>query len=407
MQFSKKDFYECFGFGPTDMLLPKDGIDPEKWSVIAVDQHTSEGEYWENLKAHIGNSPSTLNMVLPEYFLEKEDVADRYRSINQTMRQYLEENIFKELKNSFVYIEREQTGGGVRRGLLGAVDLEKYDFTPGSGSMIRSTEETVTTRIPPRVQIRKDATVELPHILILCDDPEDVLMKRAYMERKEKLYDFHVSGSNQRLTGWRVPGECDAFFKCLDKLNTEKETSFLFAVGDGNHSLATAKAVYEEKKAQNVPSSEIEMARYALCELVNIRESGMPFLPIHRLMTENIEEIKCKAKALDGEKEYTFTAYHEGKKEIITVKDQNDLMPVAVMQRFIDRFQIPVDYIHDDETLIKLAGEKGYTGILLPAPQRELLFKTVETLGVLPRKTFSLGAAADKRYYYEGRKIKE
>lgn len=401
--------FEALGFAPSDILLPR-GVDYQKWSVIAVDQHTSEKAYWEELSTFVGDAPSTLRMVLPEYYLEHEkteEIEGRLTNIRTAINSFLAQGRMDTLPDSFIYVKREQSGGGVRRGLVGKFDLERYDYRPDSKSLIRATEETVESRIPPRVRIRQDAQVEFPHILILCDDPENALFDAAEKADGKSVYDFYLYGSSQRICGKAISrNDAAGIYDALKCLYENADDGFLFAMGDGNHSLATAKALYEKKKQEGVSQEELLQSRYALAELINIRDESVPFEPIHRLVMSDFEEIEAKAKLLEGEAVYRYEVVSEGKKKTLTLRAASGLLPVAVMQRFLDAMHWRVDYIHDASTLIQLAAEKQTTGILLPKPERSLIFNSVAKLGVLPRKTFSLGHAEDKRYYLEGRKIK-
>ncbi|MBR4865308.1 MAG: DUF1015 domain-containing protein [Clostridia bacterium] len=401
--------FEAFGFAPADILLPPNA-DLRKWSVIAVDQYTSEKEYWDSLYEYVGNSPSILNMVLPEYYLEHESASEnalREKNAAEAIRTFVSNGMLDVLADSFVYVEREQSSGGIRQGIVGMFDLEKYDYTPGSKSLIRATEETVESRLPPRMRIREDAEVEFPHILILCDDAENAIFNAAKMAKGNMVYDFSLYGSDQRISGKQIERkDADGIYKELKELYKNAPDGFLFAMGDGNHSLATAKAVYEKKKKEGASEEELSLARYALAELINIQDESVPFEPIHRLVMADFDEIEEKAKSLDGNAAYVYDVLDGGKEKTLTILSEPGLLPVAVMQKFLDQMGWRVDYIHNASALKKLAAEQHTTGILLPKPDRSLIFNSVSVLGVLPRKTFSLGHAEDKRYYLEGRKIK-
>lgn len=401
--------FEALGFAPADILLPKNA-DMGKWSVIAVDQYTSEKEYWDSLYAYVGNSPSVLNMVLPEYYLEHESAIEntiRERKAAEAIHDFVTRGEMEVLSDSFIYVEREQSTGGIRQGIVGIFDLEQYEYTPGSKSLIRATEETVESRLPPRVRIREDAEVEFPHILILCDDAENAIFDAAKMATGDIVYDFSLYGSGQHISGKRIKRkEANNIYKALKVLYQGAPDGFLFAMGDGNHSLATAKAVYEKKKREGASKEELSLARYALAELINIRNTSVPFEPIHRLVMTDFEEIQEKAKCLDGEATYVYDVLDGDKEKTLTLLSEPGLLPVAVMQRFLDKMGWRVDYIHNESSLKCLVRKPHTTGILLPRPDRSLVFNSVSVLGVLPRKTFSLGHAEDKRYYLEGRKIK-
>lgn len=400
------EIYEKIGFLPADILLPQQ-TDMRKWAVIAVDQHTAEGGYWEELENYVGDAPSALKLVLPEYYLGKDAEAEKLARIADSMENYIDAGVFKKAAESFVFIEREQSSGRVRKGLLGKFDLEMYDYTPGSGAGIRATEQTVKERIPPRVKIREKAAMELPHVLILCDDKKNILFEAAERaaEGKPYAYDFRLYGSEQRLAG-RVISKDEAGEIALALENLAAQPGFFFAVGDGNHSLATAKACYEKRKAEGAGAEELAKARYALAELVNIEDDAMPFEPIHRMAFEEFEKLRDAADKTEGDACYAFRCFAGKEEQSLLLRGKRDLLPVAVLQEFLDKNRFDIDYIHDEDTLLALAEENNTCGILLPPPERGLLFSSVASLGVLPRKTFSLGRAEDKRYYVEGRIIK-
>lgn len=413
-------------FSPTDILLPQAEF-IENWPVIACDQFTAQPEYWERVRRNVENIPSSFHIILPEAELT-DDNSSRISQINQTLKTYLTSGVFKEYKNSYIYVERTLQNGQIRRGIVGAVDLEAYDYRPGSASCIRATERTVVERIPPRKEIRRHAPVELPHIILLCDDKEDMLLKTVE-EMKEylpKLYNFDLMEGGGHVTGWLVQGRiADTLDRhmsmYIDKMSEKyaeiNVAPLYFAVGDGNHSLATAKACYEELKQQN---AGVDMsghpARYALVELENIHDESQKFEPIHRIvqgvepeellrsMKEKIcaerEEDGFPVKWYSGEGEMEGTLYLDRKK---------GGLPVGILQNFLDDYLKnhagEIDYIHDDDVLKKLAREEGAVGFLLPAIEKDRLFSEIISDGVLPRKTFSMGHAREKRYYMEARRI--
>ena len=394
------------GFYPADILLPKEDL-LAHWCVPPVDQHTSEPEFWDSLRKEIGGRPSTLDLVLPEVYLGKKKGEDILSSISSQMRSYLDRGFFRLLEDSLIWIEREQSTGLFRHGLLGAVDLEEYDFDPKKKARIRATEETVPSRLPPRIRIREKASLEFPHVLVLYDDPEGVL-RRAAEDALQRtgaapVYDFRLPVCGHRIRGRALSGsEAADLTGVLEDL---VEGSFL-AVGDGNHSLAAAKALYERKKRDpSTPEEETALQRYALVELVSCQDEAMPFEPIHRIVSASPAEIRERAEALAGENEYRFTLFSGSGEETLTLRSGGKLLPVAVLQEFLDSAGWDTDYIHDEDTLRALAAEGRGTGILLPGLDRGMLFPTVEKRGVLPRKTFSLGHAEDKRFYLEGRRI--
>ena len=422
--------FKNLGFYPADILLPKDA-DMTKWAVVACDQFTSQPEYWQAVEETVGDAPSTLRVILPEAKLNGPDVDKDIAAINASMEKYLGEDVFKTLPDSLIYIERTQSDGKVRHGLIGMVDLDQYDFTPGSGALIRATEGTVLSRIPPRVKVRQDAPIELPHVMLLIDDPDKTVIEplTAASGDMEKLYDFDLQQGGGHLTGWKLTdGQMDGVADALTGLCADSEMQkkygmsgvapLLFAVGDGNHSLATAKQCYENLKKVTPESEWASLpARYALVEVVNNHDDALGFEPIHRVLFDvDHEDFMAAFKA-------AYPNAHEGKGEghvievvwdgfdgFITVPDPKVQLAVGTLQGVIDEYLKShggeVDYIHGDEVTKELGSKPGNMGFLLPAMGKEQLFKTVMADGVLPRKTFSMGHAQDKRYYVEARKIK-
>ncbi len=422
--------FEKLGFYPADILLPKDA-DMTKWAVVACDQFTSQPEYWQAVEKTVGSAPSTLRLILPEAKLNDPDVEQDIAAINDSMKQYLDSGVFKTLADSLIYIERTQSDGKIRHGLIGMVDLDQYDFTPGSGALIRATEGTVLSRIPPRVKVRQDAPIELPHVMLLIDDPDGTVIEplTADSGKMETLYDFDLQQGGGHLKGWKltdsqVDGVADALTGlCADsemqkKYGMSGVAPLLFAVGDGNHSLATAKRCYENLK-QVTPESEWASlpARYALVEVVNNHDDALQFEPIHRvLFGVDHDEFMAAFKAAypnayEGKGEgHVIEMVWEGHDSFVTVPDPKVQLAVGTLQGVIDEYlkshSGEVDYIHGDEVTKELGAKSGNMGFLLPAMGKEQLFKTVMADGVLPRKTFSMGHAQDKRYYVEARKIK-
>ena len=410
-------------FLPADILFPN-VKSMEKWAVIACDQFTSDPAYWERVRSNAEGAPSTINLILPEAELGTSQEAEHTALINRTMAEYLKNNVFRTLKNAFVYVERTLENGSVRKGLVGMVDLDAYDYSTGSVSAIRATERTVVERIPPRMRVRRDAPIELPHILMLCDDHEKVLIE-PIAEKKaalEKLYDFELMEGGNRIAGWLVDGaEAEAFNARLTEYTANVGIKYtdlngvpmVFAVGDGNHSLATAKSCYEELKAQN-PGVDLSdhPARFALVELENIHDEAQVFEPIHRVIT------KCDPRALLAALEREACAdegfevrWFIGEETGTVYLDRNkSQLAVGVLQGFLDGYLKEhageIDYIHDDDALIQLAKQENAIGFLLPAMEKSQLFRGVIADGILPRKTFSMGHSREKRYYLEGRKIK-
>ena len=410
-------------FLPADILFPQVD-DMSKWAVIACDQFTSDPAYWERVRKNAEGAPSTINLILPEAELGTEQEAAHTALINSTMAEYLKNEVFRTLKNAFVYVERTLENGSVRKGLVGMVDLDAYDYSTGSTSAIRATERTVVERIPPRMRVRRDAPIELPHILMLCDDHDKKLIEpiAAKKEQLNKLYDFELMEGGNRIAGWLVDGDEAAAFN--DRLteytaNVGKKyegldgVPMVFAVGDGNHSLATAKSCYEELKAQN-PGVDLSQhpARFALVELENIHDEAQAFEPIHRVITKCdphalLAALKAEACAEDGFEVKWYIGKESG--TVLLDKSKSQLA-VGVLQGFLDGYLKDhageIDYIHDDDALIALAQQDNAIGFLLPAMEKSQLFRGVIADGILPRKTFSMGHSREKRYYLEGRKIK-
>lgn len=409
-------------FMPADILLPQ--VDSmERWAVIACDQFTSDPAYWARVASTVGDAPSTLQLILPEAELGTPQEAQHTKAINEAMIQYLNQNLFRVYPNSFVYVERVLQNGTVRKGLVGMVDLDAYDYTPGASSAIRATERTVTERIPPRQRVRRDASIELPHILLLSDDNEKVLIEPITAKKAELplLYDFDLMEDGGHITGYLVSGaEVEAFnarltdysARCPQKYADLKGSPLVFAVGDGNHSLATAKSCYEELK-KNHPGEDLSNhpARFALVELENIHDEAQKFEPIHRVIVDTDPEALLKALepwcAPDG---YPVPWFAGEKSGTVYLDRNRSQLEVGVLQQFLDEYLADhpgkIDYIHGDDDLKNLAKQENAIGFLLPAMAKSQLFRGVVADGVLPRKTFSMGHAREKRYYLEGRKIK-
>ena len=422
--------FKHLGFYPADILLPKDA-DMTKWAVVACDQFTSQPEYWQAVEETVGDAPSTLRLILPEAKLNEPDVDEHIAGINAAMQDYLDRGIFRTLADSLIYIERVQSDGKVRHGLIGMVDLDQYDFTPGSGALIRATEGTVLSRIPPRVRVRQDAPIELPHVMLLLDDPDRTVIEpmTAQSGSMEKLYDFDLQQGGGHLTGWKLTEkQIDAAADALTALCSGEEMEkkygmkgaapLLFAVGDGNHSLATAKQCYENLKKVTPESEWANLpARYALVEVVNNHDDALQFEPIHRVLFGVEPEAVLQAfldfypGAHEGQGPGHTIAYtYAGHTGFVTVPEPKVQLAVGTLQAFIDEYLKThggeVDYIHGDDVTDQLGAKPGNIGFKLPAMGKEQLFKTVMADGVLPRKTFSMGHAQDKRYYVEARKIK-
>ena len=424
-----ENVFEGLGFSPADILLPKDA-DMTKWAVVACDQFTSEPEYWEEVEKTVGDEPSTLRLILPEAHLNDPNVEEQIASINKKMDEYLDKDIFCCCEDALIYVERTQSDGKIRHGLVGKVELDCYDFTPGSGALIRATEGTVLERIPPRVKVRKGAPIELPHIMVLIDDPEKTVIEplTAAANGMKLLYDFDLMQGGGHIKGWLLSKEQQVQVACAlrslaspevqeAKYGIKDAPPLLFAMGDGNHSLATAKRCFEDLKESLGKDAYASPARFALVELVNNHDDALVFEPIHRvLFGVDPKEILNAFKeyypgAYEGEGEGHVIRYcYEGSEGALTVPDPAVQLAVGTLQSFLDSYAkehpFEVDFIHGDETVRRLASQSGNLGFLLPPMGKEELFKTVMKDGVLPRKTFSMGHAQDKRYYLEARKIR-
>ena len=410
-------------FLPADILLPKNA-DFSKWAVIACDQFTSDQEYWNRVRANAEGSVSTINLILPEAELGTEKEAAHTALINKTMAEYMENGVFETYENSLIYVERTLENGSIRMGLMGMVDLDAYDYTVGATSAIRATERTVTERIPPRQRVRRDAPIELPHILLLCDDHEKVLIEpiAAKKDSFKVLYDCDLMEDGGHITGWLVPQEeVEKFNATLAEYSANvgkkyeglKGEPVVFAVGDGNHSLATAKSCYEELKKNN-PGVDLSAhpARYALVELENIHDPSQQFEPIHRVIfnTDTKKMLKSVEDNICAEGGYPVKWYIGEESGVVYLDRAKSELAVGVLQAFLDEYlkenEGEIDYIHDDDALIALAAKENAIGFLVPGMEKSQLFRGVVADGVLPRKTFSMGHSREKRYYLESRKIK-
>lgn len=410
-----------------NILLPKN-TDMTKWSVVACDQYTSEPEYWNSVREIVGSNPSTLNLTLPEIYLEESDVEERIKKINQNMEELVNMDFFNEYSDSMIYLERTQEDGKVREGLMGIVDLEDYSYEKGSQTLIRATEKTVIERIPPRVKVRENALLELPHIMILIDDEKKNIIEslKNKVTESDIVYDFDLMKNGGHIKGYLLNNETmdevDERLKCLadkdyfeNKYGVKDKGILLFAMGDGNHSLATAKACYENLKKEIGEKALSSKSRYALVELVNLHSDALEFEAINRVIFNT-----DKDKLLNSLKEY-YTINKEGNgQEFRVVTDsideawyiENPKSNIAVgsIQMFLDDYLKDnvgkIDYIHGEDVTKSLASKDNNVGFIFDAMAKEDLFKTVILDGTLPRKTFSMGHANDKRYYLEARKIK-
>lgn len=409
-------------FAPANILLPKN-VNFEKWAVIACDQFTSQPEYWKRVRENVGEAVSTLNLVFPEAELNV-DRAERIKSINENMAKYLAEDIFTEYKDAYVYVERTLKNGVVRKGIVGVIDLEQYDYNADSKSAIRATEQTVLERIPPRVEIRRHASMELPHVLLLCDDEKERIIEPLAAKKAElpKIYDFDLMEGGGHIEGYLLQGtevysinEAIAAYEAdvLAKYEGSGKAPMTYAVGDGNHSLATAKACYEELKAKCGAENVVNHpARFALVELENIYDEAQVFEPIHRLLTNvNVKALLENLQVEIGGNGTAIKWFANGEAGELKINDENGELPLEVIQVALDKYLKgnagEIDYIHGDETLEQLSQKENTIGFLMPNVTKNAFFENIVNNGVMPRKTFSMGEAEEKRYYLEGRRIVE
>ena len=427
--------FDKLGFYPADILLPK-GQDMNKWAVVACDQFTSEPEYWQAVEKKVGDAPSTLRLILPEANLKAPNVDEYIENINNAMKKYLADGVFETLPDSLIYIERQQSDGKIRHGLIGMVDLDAYDFTPGSGALIRATEGTVLDRIPPRAKVRRNAPIELPHVMLLIDDPDKTVIEplTAAAEGMEKVYDFDLMQDGGHIRGFKLSDkQIDAVANALEGLTTDEAMQkkynvsgvapLLFAVGDGNHSLATAKACWEELKKTLTPEqAENHPARWCLAEVCNVHSPAIEIEPIHRVLFN----VDCGAVLLaliawsdshaagicfGDAKQQSFTLAGPHVANVLSFEHPVAPLTVGTIDEFIEYYlehhkEARVDYVHD-EPAVRALCKKGAVAFLMPPFAKSDLFKGVVMGGVLPRKTFSMGHAEEKRYYIECRKITE
>ena len=416
--------FEQIGIRPAEILLPAPEVKPETWACVACDQYTSEPAYWEKAYALAGDAPSALRLILPEYDLKHS--AQRVPEINAAMADYLEKGLLvPAFSAGFVLCERT-VPGGKRLGLVCAADLEQYSFEKGSLPLIRPTEQTIASRLPPRLAIRRGAPVELTHIMILIDDPDRTVLEplREKKDSLRKLYDFDLMMNGGHLAGWAVEREEDLRHvdRSLNALRSRLgDHPLLLAVGDGNHSLATAKAYWEEiKPTLPEEARKTHPARFALCEIVNIHDPALLFEPIHRLLTGvhhgEIMDAWRKYAARRGMTlsetgdGHAFTVVSPEGEERVVIGNPEGAIPCETVQLFLDDFlahhpETEIDFIHGEQSLRTLSRAPGAVGFLLPEIDKGRFFADVKALGVLPRKTFSMGEADEKRYYMEAKRI--
>ncbi len=417
--------FEKCGFLPAEIFLPADGIDMSKWSCIACDQYTSNQKYWDRAEDFVGDAPSALKLVLPEIYLNSSDVSDRIARINETMDAYLQSGTLKATEPCYVLVLRTLPDGSVRKGIVGMIDLEMYDFSKDSQSKIRPTEGTIADRIPPRLRIRENASLELPHVMVLIDDDKRDIIESLCDKKDEleKLYDFELMQNGGHLTGYKIIGElaeqiAEKLTRLADreyfnsKYNSPDKAVLQYAVGDGNHSLATAKSHYQIKRD--------EKSRYALCELVNLHDDSLVFEAIHRTVFKTdtkklIDELykeypNAKKAPSDAFGAHNIEIYGDGEKQYFSLEEPPYKLTVATLQSFLDKYLKEnageIDYIHGEDECIELSKNEGAVSFILPSMKKTELFGAVISDGALPRKTFSMGDADTKRFYTEARRIK-
>lgn len=389
-----------------EILLPRVGTDMHAWAVIACDQHTSDSAYWSELEQTVGEKPSTLRLTLPEIYLDRADCAVRIGNIAKAMREYRDGGVFRKLPKGFVLVRRKTPYSPVRTGIVLAVDLEEYSYEKQSNASIRATEATILERIPPRLKIRECAELEFPHIMLLYDDPQDLVLGELKGRTDlETLYDFELNMGGGHVCGQFV----SEYEEVIRRFESLKKDGLLFMVGDGNHSLASAKALWEKIKA-NLPASEQEshLARYALCEAVNLYDEGIRFEAIHRLV-KGVDTADF-AKNFSGTGKGNGAFYVSGKKQSISLPEEAAdavRMVDSYISEYVSKNGGSVDYIHGEQALAQFTRENpDYVGICLPKMDKGQLFGQVQRFGSLPRKTFSMGESEEKRYYIEGKEIR-
>lgn len=417
-------------FKGADILLPENA-DYTKWSVVACDQYSSEPSYWKTAEEIVGDSPSTLKIIYPEAYLNEPDGDGRIKRINATMQEYIDGGVFREYPDSLIYVERTQGNGKIRRGIVGCIDLEAYDYSVGSVSPVRATEGTIISRIPPRVRIRQNAPLELPHIIMLADDRKREIIEYASEKSAgfEVVYDFELMQGGGHIKGMAIDAETKAEILARiekledraefeDKYGVKGESVLAIAVGDGNHSLATAKSCWEEiKKGLTAEERENHPSRFALAELENLHDDALEFEPIHRVVfgvdpTHVMEELyKFYPETSESDNGgHKICVVYGGHKKTVYVKNSPCNLPVGTFQKFMDEYLKnnggEIDYIHGADVVDTLTAAENSIGFVFDAMEKNDLFTTVIKDGALPRKTFSMGEAQDKRFYLEAKRIK-
>ncbi len=419
--------YDNIAVSAADILLPAPGTDMKKWAVIACDQYTSEPEYWEKADSFVGTARSSLRIVLPEVYLgtdTEEQIEGRLQDIRKNIDSYISEGAWDKPMEGFILTDRSTPVHPSRKGIVLAVDLEQYSFEPGNKEKIRATEGTVLSRIPPRVKIRSNAKVELPHIMLLIDDPEDSVIGSAWDKAVAGslpfCYDTDLMGDAGHIKGVYVESSspvADGIVSALEGLLEKSADGMLFAVGDGNHSLASAKKHWENiRESLDEDMRKCHPARFALAEVVNIHDKGLDFEPIHRVVFNMTREKFLEEASVffkdngmkTGVREdgcQVFTLVNEGEEDLdVSLANPPHSLSVGSVQMMLDNIGAEVDYIHGEDSVRKLS-TKGNTGILLPDVGKDSFFDTIAAEGVFPRKTFSMGEAFEKRFYLEAKRI--
>jgi len=399
-------------FTPTNILLPKDTSKMQNWAVIACDQFSSEHDYWERVKEVVGDFPSTLKMIIPEAYLEEINEDEEIRKISKTMTDYLNGSVLCEVRDSFVFVERTQPDGRIRRGIVGALDLDAYEFAKDK-AVVRASEGTVMDRLPPRIRIRERASLELPHIITFIDDRDNTVMAplMAKSANFPVLYDFDLMEGGGHIRGLKISGDdADAVMASLEIL--KEKNDMLMVIGDGNHSLAAAKVYWDEiKESLSEAEREVHPARRALVELNCVYDNAIDFEAIHRVIfdVEPDDFLKALEKAMTAGDGYKIRWVCKGRSGEITVKADCIGDMLSELQEFLDDYtqntSARIDYIHGEDSVLKLSEGERSMGLILPSMDKAELFATVEVRGVFPKKSFSVGHARDKRYYLECRKI--
>ena len=392
-----------------EIMIPAPGVNLQRWAVIACDQFTSDENYWNSVTRIVGDAPSALHIILPEIYLSGHSPQQEEKRIRGTMQQYLDEGVLMPIADSAVYVRRALRNGTIRRGLVVALDLDAYDYHPGTDAIVRASEETIPDRLPPRAAIRRDAPLESPHVLVLYDDPEDQLIGAAEADRPrlKRLYQTSLMEDGGSIEGYQIPinsSTTEGIAAAITRIARESKAAsdFVFATGDGNHSLAAAKTVWEERKASG--ASENDPFRYCLVELVNVYDQGLPFHPIHRVVAAQPELVAEWLAECNGASGQSVTLVGPADRQTLTIRDDCGLA-VAVVDQAIAELGVAVDYVHGEDEAIAAAEKIGGCAVLLPEFPRDQLYPVVSTRGALPRKAFSLGEARDKRYYLECRRL--